>query len=580
MFILSVLLACEEPTMKPGFEEIVGDDDGDGYTMDEGDCDPNDAQVNPGEIEAWYDGVDQNCDGNDLDQDLDGTEVGEDCDDADATAFPGGTEICDGIDNDCDDAVDEEVGTQTGYADADADGFGTGELETLCGDALPEGYAAVDGDCDDAVAAINPLAIEVCNDLDDDCDDAVDDGATDLRMFYADADLDGYGSGAASIACSAPEGAVENADDCNDGSNTVHPGADEHCDGGDENCDGAVDESPVDGLTFYADADTDGFGDASAAVVACDLAAGIVANADDCDDGLAAVNPDADEVCNGQDDNCDSVFDTDAIDVVTWYADADADGYGDADVVTATACDAPADSIGLTGDCDDADGLRNPGVSEADNDIDDDCDTMIDEDFVAEGDLVITEVARQPWVGGTSTDNSAMWFEVYNASAGDIDLAGFTIRRSNTIVGSDAFAVDPDDGVSIGAGEYAVFCKTDDWVAPSDANSSLECDYIWGDEAEAATFSGAFHDNTFNLQRDEDTLSIETGGAVDSVNWLYGPSDFWPREAMHSLSVNAGFEDAADNDDLLNWCAAPTSIWYDAADDEYGTPGGVNDPCP
>lgn len=579
MFILSLLLACEEPTYKEGLVDVEGDDDGDGYTVEEGDCDPNDVQVNPGEIESWYDGVDQNCDGNDSDQDSDGVEVGDDCDDANAATFPGNAEICDEIDNDCDGDIDEGVGEQHGYKDKDGDGFGVGGEKTLCGDTLPEGYAAVNGDCDDDAAAVNPLAIEVCNDIDDDCNDAIDDGATDLRTFYADLDLDGYGAGEGVLACSSPEGDVENADDCNDEANTIHPGASEHCDGFDENCSGEIDESPVDGLTFYTDGDEDGFGDASRPLTSCEAPVDAVSNDDDCNDANAAVNPDADEVCNGIDDNCDSVSDTDAIDVVTWYADADADGYGDADVVTATSCDAPADSADLSGDCDDADAARNPGETELDNDIDDDCDTMIDEDFVAVGDLVISEITRQPWVGGTSTDNTAMWFEIYNASAADIDLAGFTVSRSNTIVGTDEFAIDPDDGVAIAAGEYLVFCKTDDWVAASDANSTLECDYIWGDESEAATFSGSYHDNTFNLQRDEDTLSVSGSVVIDSVNWLYGPTDFWPRDAMHSLALDQGSVTAALNDDLLSWCSADVATWYDSADDEYGTPGSVNESC-
>jgi hypothetical protein len=113
------------------------DKDGDGLGVDE-DCwdDPDDgtflaeavgaglsltaAEVYPGAEDAWYDGVDQNCDGaNDFDQDGDGFEsanderadgsVGEDCDDAVATTNPGVySDSCwEGIDNDCDMAVDE-----------------------------------------------------------------------------------------------------------------------------------------------------------------------------------------------------------------------------------------------------------------------------------------------------------------------------------------------------------------------------------------------------------------------------------------------------------------------------------------
>jgi MYXO-CTERM domain-containing protein len=71
------------------------DADGDGYfdpdcaDKGEGDCDDSDASINPGADEIWYDGIDQNCDGNDEDQDGDGFIQDEDCDDTDASIAPG-----------------------------------------------------------------------------------------------------------------------------------------------------------------------------------------------------------------------------------------------------------------------------------------------------------------------------------------------------------------------------------------------------------------------------------------------------------------------------------------------------------
>ncbi|MBK9367824.1 MAG: hypothetical protein IPN01_16150 [Deltaproteobacteria bacterium] len=93
----------------------------------------------------------------------------------------------------------------------------------------------------------------------------------------------------------------------------------EACDGEDNDLDGSVDE----GFVQYADMDGDGFGDPAAPVVSCEDASGLVLDDSDCDDGDASVNPEAAEVCDSTDNNCDGVIDDDAIDARTYYADED-----------------------------------------------------------------------------------------------------------------------------------------------------------------------------------------------------------------------------------------------------------------
>jgi hypothetical protein len=104
------------------------------------------------------------------DADGDGAAVDVDCDDNNPAIYPGADERCDGVDNDCDEAIDEDPVDGLGaYVDGDGDGFGGGALTLTC--ALVEGLVEVGGDCDDAAEAVNPDATEVCsNGVDDNCD--------------------------------------------------------------------------------------------------------------------------------------------------------------------------------------------------------------------------------------------------------------------------------------------------------------------------------------------------------------------------------------------------------------------------
>ena len=103
------------------------------------------------------------------DNDGDGFSEDIDCNDDNAQVFPGATEKCDGIDNDCDGEVDGEyaVGGSIMYVDADGDGFGGCAGAVVSCEETMEGFAAVAGDCNDADGAVFPGADEVCNDADD-----------------------------------------------------------------------------------------------------------------------------------------------------------------------------------------------------------------------------------------------------------------------------------------------------------------------------------------------------------------------------------------------------------------------------
>ncbi len=303
--------------------------------------------------------------------------LGGDCDDTVTSVHPGAAETCDGVDEDCDGTIDDGVAYYTYYLDADGDGYGDSRVSSYdC--SAPSGYVTASGDCDDGDSSINPGAAETCDGVDEDCDGIVDDGFAYVD-WYPDGDADGYGDDTATPYswCAATTGFVDNADDCDDEDADINPDAVETCDGVDEDCDGSID----DGVTYsdwWPDDDGDGFGsDSAASFYDCVAPSGYVDNDGDCDDSNDAINPDAAEICNGDDDDCDGVAD-DGITYATYYADDDGDGYGNPAVSSYT-CSAPAGYVTNSSDCDDMDAGDHPGATEVCNGDDDDCDGTPDD---------------------------------------------------------------------------------------------------------------------------------------------------------------------------------------------------------
>lgn len=110
-----------------------------------------------------------------IDADGDGFSAEWDCDDTNPEINPDALEVCDGVDNDCDDLTDEELLIER-FIDADEDGYGQSGVAMACPDAV--GFADQDGDCDDAESLANPGLEEVCNDqIDNDCDGGSNDCA-------------------------------------------------------------------------------------------------------------------------------------------------------------------------------------------------------------------------------------------------------------------------------------------------------------------------------------------------------------------------------------------------------------------
>lgn len=420
---------CDNVTDDDAIDQITwypdGDEDGfglsaqsqirckkpNGHTEKSGDCDDTRADIHPDATELCNQ-VDDNCDGvidtdaEDqftwyLDVDEDGYGHADDtilscsqpegrvankldCDDSPTGTLihPNATELCNDRDDDCNGITDENAqDAPTWYADKDKDGFGDASNATQnC--TQPPGTVANKLDCNDTAQEINPDVAEICDTIDNNCDEIIDTDAVDLHIYYVDEDKDGYGHPTKSVeACSKPNGyALENTD-CADTDETRHPGVTEICDGIDNNCNGIIDADAVNPPTWYQDTDKDGYGDPDISEATCFGPPDFVADNSDCDDTNIAVHPNATEVCNAIDDNCDNVIDTDAVDRTLFYLDTDKDGYGDPEFFV-LACTKPAQYVVDNTDCDVVNKDVHPGATEICDEIDNNCDDVIDTDAV------------------------------------------------------------------------------------------------------------------------------------------------------------------------------------------------------
>jgi hypothetical protein len=197
--------SSEEPTSEPTSDPNQIDDDEDGYTESEGDCDDENPEISPAETDIPDDGIDQDCDGMDLtDADEDGFYYDVDCDDENPSIFPEAEEKCDGLFNNCSDASWTSGSVPTVESDGDEDGYIVCDFDVS--QWVGSGMIVGGSDCDDTDATIYPEAPEIPSDgIDQDCDgqDVYDDDGdgwistldcddTDASLNLDDVDQDGY----------------------------------------------------------------------------------------------------------------------------------------------------------------------------------------------------------------------------------------------------------------------------------------------------------------------------------------------------------------------------------------------------
>lgn len=295
-------------------------------------------------------------------------------------------------------------------------------------------------------ATIIPLSEEHSEFDGDSLLSAVFEPTNKMRAWFLDKDGDHFGTPTQRVAArQRPEGYVVNRDDCDDNDPSVRPWTKELDDGRDNNCNGKIDEGFVD-TTFYQDGDEDGFGNPEVSRVERQRPAGYVRNKLDCDDGDPAINPEAQEITDDRDNDCDGNIDEGGN---RYFRDVDGDGFG----VSANAIVSmePVDGYVLReNDCDDNNASISPEAAEQFDSVDNDCDGLVDEGFTTRnyyrdldedgfGDRndVVQDIEAPDGYVANGSDNCV---EMYNPSQSDID-------RDGKGDACDNFTDSDDDGV-------------------------------------------------------------------------------------------------------------------------------------
>ncbi|WP_412559791.1 lamin tail domain-containing protein [Winogradskyella sp. MIT101101] len=174
------------------------------------------------------------------------------------------------------------------------------------------------------------------------------------------------------------------------------------------------------------------------------------------------------------------------------------------------------------------------------------------------GDIVITEIMKDP---SAVIDENGEWFEIYNSTASDINIDGWTLKDDGTNNYVIDATIDPMTGTGgqtiVPAGGYLVLGRTLDLVV----NGGAPIDYAY--------------QSNFNMGNGADEIVLVTPGNIEisRVNYDGGPN--FPDMAGESMQLNPSFLNETDNDNGDNWC--PSLSPY--GDGDLGTPGAANEVC-
>jgi hypothetical protein len=249
---------------------------------------------------------------------------------------------------------------------------------------------------------------------------------------------------------------------------------------------------------------------------------------EDCDDNNADINPDAQEMCNSIDDNCDDVVDNDVTDGVSMYVDSDGDGYGDGDAVIV--CEQQEGYSEVDGDCDDSDATLNltdadeDGYSSCTGDCDDSDATLnltdADEDGYSSctgdcDDSVNWDMQDNDADGYTSCDGDC---NDWNAAQTPVDADGDGYSTCDDDCDDSDALWNPEDNDGDGYSNCDGDC--DDTIASNSENITEEC-FADCDEHITAVFSSE------NPQIETETL-VCCSTVINNLGWEnYGMHDHW-----------------------------------------------------